>query len=76
MSDVREPGRVTFLIEQARTTALREAALTVLEYADQRNLKLKCPTPSEDITAALRVAAKRVEDLIDSPRRINMEDPL
>lgn len=25
MGDVRQPGRVTFLIEQARETALREA---------------------------------------------------
>lgn len=76
MSDVRQPGRVAYLIEQARETALREAAMTVREYANERNLKLPLPTPSEDITAALRVAAQRVEELIDTPTRSNMEDPL
>lgn len=76
MSDARQPGRVTFLIEQARATALRDAAMTVREYANERNLKLPFPTPSEDITAALRVAAQRVEALIDTPSRINGEDPL
>lgn len=76
MSDVRTPGRVTFLIEQARETALRDAAMTVREYANERNLKLPFPTPSEDIAAALRVAAQRVEALIDTPSRINGEDPL
>lgn len=73
---MRQPGRVTFLIEQAREAALREAAMTVREYANERNLKLPFPTPSEDITAALRVAAQRVEALLDTPSRINMEDPL
>lgn len=72
MSDVREPGRVTFLIEQARLDALRDAAAVVRAYADERNLRLKVPTPSEDITAALRVAANR----IDSLTHTNMEDPL
>lgn len=76
MSDVRQPGRVTFLIEQARTDAIRGAADAVRQYANERLVITSHPNMSEDITAALRIAAQRVEALIEPPARINMEDPL
>ena len=38
MGDVRQPGRVTFLIEQARETALREARDAVAALSDHYEL--------------------------------------
>lgn len=40
--------------------ALLDAATTVEHYAEERLVKTEHPNRSEDITAALRVAAERV----------------
>lgn len=47
------------LIEAVR----RDDARMVREYAEDRLVRTKVPNMSEDITAALRVAAQRIEDV-------------
>lgn len=44
---------------------LSDAARAVSEYAEERLTRTRYPNASEDITAALRVAAKRVEGASD-----------
>lgn len=72
MSDIREPGRIAVLVEQARSDALREAAATVRDYATDTHKHAginECwPERGDrcDITAALKVAAARILDLIDT----------
>lgn len=50
-------------LSATRREALVEAAHCVNQYAEERLIRTKYPNASEDISAALRVAAKRVRAL-------------
>lgn len=50
---------------KAYAAAVRDAVEAVKAYADERLVLTKHPNRSEDITAALRVAADRVKSLGD-----------
>jgi len=43
---------------------IKEAQQIVLDYSEERLVKTEYPNRSEDITAALRVAAQRLGDLL------------
>jgi hypothetical protein len=45
---------------EARVQGLWKAAKIVEDYAQERFSGIKAPTPSDDIVAALKVAAQRV----------------
>ena len=45
---------------RAYKKGLLDAAQMVEDYAEERRPKLKVPTPSDDIVAALRVAAAHI----------------
>lgn len=49
--------------EDERAAALRDAAAAVIDYGEERKSNLPFGTPSDDITAALRIAAQRIHDL-------------
>lgn len=62
-SEMGQLAAVRLFRGQAYAAALRDAAEAVKAYADERLVLTKHPNASEDITAALRVAAKRIEAL-------------
>lgn len=50
-------------IRRVRPLILRDAVEAVKAYADERLVVTEHPNMSEDITAALHIAAKRIEGL-------------
>ena len=49
--------------DEAYAAALRDASAAVIDYGEERKSNLLFGTPADDITAALRVAATRIEAL-------------
>ena len=54
-----------FSERQAREQAIRDCIARVYAYADERLVITQHPNRSEDITAALRVAAHRLRALLE-----------
>jgi len=59
--------RICDLIAKVRGDMLAECIEVVANYAEERLVKTNHPNRSEDITAALRVAANRLRALQEKP---------
>lgn len=57
-------------LENGRSEGIAAAREAVLAYADERLEMTRYPNKSEDITAALRVAARRIDGLQSTTRTL------
>ena len=62
-ANIRQPGRIAEAIAAEREAMRAACIAAVLDYATRRQELCAPATPCEDITAALRVAATRIDAL-------------